>query len=226
MTDDLRIRWQTPPWSLVRESLISRDRPRPEKWNEEAMKIPWPDDLRGIDLRGEVVESTGLDFWNMEGADVEGATFSWCALGLDRNCPRLNGVRWQNCYVGLCDTVDLQATDFSSANSEYPTPRFFRAKFVRASFMDDSMSSTQFLSCNLTDARFTRCDLIGSRFKGSTLHRAVFEECALRGTDFRGVDLRRAKLIRCDLRDAEFEGADLTDADLSTSPPPAPSTWR
>jgi uncharacterized protein YjbI with pentapeptide repeats len=191
VNDEVRIRWQTPPWSLVRESIISRDRPRPA-----------------------------------EGADVEGATFSWCALGLDKNCPRLDGVRWQNCYVGLCDTVDLQATDFSSANSDYPTPRFFRAKFVRASFMDDSIRAAQFLSCNLTDARFTRCDLFDSRFKGSTLHRAVFEECDLRGVDFRGVELRRAKLIRCKLDEAEFDGADLTDADMSTSTPPIPSALR
>lgn len=216
MIPDLVRRWCAPPWSKIRNEVISHDRPRPERWTAANMATPWPD-LRGIDLRREHIEHVSLDFWNMTEALLEGATFSRCCLAIDEHSPSFERVTLEHCYACLFHTLNLRATGLRSSHGYYNSSSFRHATVVGAMFDHDDWSSTTFFSTDLTGARFTSCSLHSVRFHASNLTDVAFEDCDMQSTEFSNVSLRGARLLRCDLRYASLEGVDLSQTDLTGS---------
>lgn len=223
MSASLRDRWNDAPWREVRAQILSADRPPIARWDETNMTMPWPEDLRGIDLRRQLVSDAVLYFWNMADALVDGATFRRCFLCIDQTtAPSFRGSTLEGCSTGLWNARAIDATGWRSLNGRFGSSFFHRASLVDAVFEHDDWSSTLFEGSDLRGARFTSCNLHSIQIRGSDLTGTTFEDCMMRAAALHDVSLRGARLLRCDLRDATLDGVDLSETDLTGSRLPVP----
>jgi uncharacterized protein YjbI with pentapeptide repeats len=77
-----------------------------------------------------------------------------------------------------------------------------------------------FTRCNLFEARWVGCKLMGSTFRDCDLRPLTVDGgdwsfVTLAGADLRGASFQRVRMREADLRRADCEGATLTDVDLS-----------
>ena len=73
------------------------------------------------------------------------------------------------------------------------------------------------VDADMTDVRFSRCNLTLARCWTSTYRSARFEHCALQEASFDGSDLSGAVFSKCDLTKADFRNAKLKKTDLRGS---------
>lgn len=168
--------------------------------------------------------------------------------------------------------IDEDITDFAASDAtfirchfkectfdgaRFSNCRFTQCRFSNCSFLETSFHTTHFTDrtnqkgsewalCNLSEARFTDCDLSMSVFSKSEcylmeatncsamglkfdaqVHRRVsnrlamggvkFEACKLQYAQFVKGNFEDSKFLSCDLRDSSFSGSDLSRCQLRGS---------
>lgn len=142
-------------------------------------------DLRGVGLKGVVLNSGELSLAQLHGANLEGALMNNVRAGEARfDFANLRGVTAQ--YADLRETRFYNATvnnaDFSEADAKQSnwggaTARnvnFRGAKLQGASFFMADLTGADFTGAHLEQAFFSLANLTGAKFDGATFDRTDF----------------------------------------------------
>jgi fluoroquinolone resistance protein len=139
-------------------------------------------------------------------------------------------VRGEDWGAGVLDGFGAAGVEYVDVDMTELTTR--RAVFEQCSFRDVRLNASvheasaflncTFVSCNLFDASFTGCKLVGSRFErcSTRLLRVVdgdWSFVGLPGADLRSVTFSGVRMREADLTGARLDGATVTGVDLSGS---------
>ena len=118
--------------------------------------------------------------------------------------------------------VDVDMTELTTRRAVFEECTFRDVRLNASVHEASAFLNCTFVNCNLFDAGFTGCKLVGSRFErcSTRLLRVVdgdWSFVALRGADLRSVTLTGVRMREADLTGARFDGATVTGVDLSGS---------
>lgn len=119
-----------------------------------------------------------------------------------------------------CVFSDIDLTESTSRATTFEACVFRNVRFNASRHSDSAFLRCQFHRCNLFEAEFTGCKLVGSVFRDSALRPmrvagGDWSFVTLAGADLRGVNFTGVRMREADLGDADCTGAVLTGLDLS-----------
>jgi fluoroquinolone resistance protein len=119
-----------------------------------------------------------------------------------------------------CQFFHVDLTEATSRGAVFTECTFGNVLFNASRHADSAFIRCTFKRCNLFEAEFTGCKLIGSGFPESTLRPLAvtggdWSFVGLSGADLRGTQWRGARMREVDLAGADCREAVLVDLDLS-----------
>ncbi|WP_405094636.1 pentapeptide repeat-containing protein [Micromonospora sp. NBC_01412] len=119
-----------------------------------------------------------------------------------------------------CEFFHVDLTEAVSRGAVFTGCTFGNVAFNASRHIDSAFTRCVFKRCNLFDAEFTGCKLVGSSFEECDLRPLRIDGgdwsfVALPGADLRGARLTDVRMREVDLTGADLTGATVTGVDLS-----------
>ncbi|WP_432957160.1 pentapeptide repeat-containing protein [Micromonospora haikouensis] len=119
-----------------------------------------------------------------------------------------------------CEFFHVDLTEAVSRGAVFTECVFGNVAFNASRHVDSAFARCVFKRCNLFEAEFTGCKLVGSSFEQCDLRPLRVDGgdwsfVALPGADLRGVRLTDVRMREADLAGADLTGATVTGVDLS-----------
>ncbi|MFI6132548.1 pentapeptide repeat-containing protein [Micromonospora sp. NPDC051141] len=119
-----------------------------------------------------------------------------------------------------CEFFDVDLTEAVSRGAVFTECVFGTVAFNASRHVDSAFTRCTFTRCNLFEAEFAGCKLVGSSFDRCDLRplrvdRGDWSFVALPGADLRGARITDVRMREADLTGADLTGAVLTGVDLS-----------
>jgi uncharacterized protein YjbI with pentapeptide repeats len=172
-------------------------------------------DLRGVNLRGALLQQANLFRAQLQTADLQHAYLRAADLRraqlqeADLQHAHLQGANLDRAQLrgAYLQHAQLQGADLGDAELQ-------GANLGEAQLQEANLRSALLRGANLGGAELKVAKLGGAQLQEANLGGAQLQEAWLRRAQLQGADLRRAQLNAADLRDAQLQGADLRDTQL------------
>ncbi len=151
--------------------------------------------------------------------DLSGARFADCQFsGCSFSRSKLGDAEFDHC--GFFDSQRGEGTDFSYAEmreTQFLSCNLSSARFVGADLFDISIKDCKANGADFGEATFTRTYGRAQRVTRANLQATIFDDANMPGLDFGECNLTRSSFCHADLSSCIFLNTDMSGSDLSNA---------